>query len=231
MDTVREQRLDYELERMLELQGEHGLIRFRCADLSSAEAKAYLASSMSWDVVESALPGFLSPEAFKRKFPTRAPEKYLIHFGCGGLMKNDAGQIVRTDNHRLEVVFGLDYPSRPPRLVWLTSIWHPNILKPYLCTEGRPFAIGTALADLCLDVGAMVQYRNYNVADPLNREAAEWAKANPRSFPVDPRSLLDARENARALAARPSQDHVPASEDGRRSSWHDLTNSPLIEIL
>jgi hypothetical protein len=40
----------------------------------------------------------------------------------------------------------------------------------------------------------MIQYQNYNVNDPLNQEAADWARQNPRRFPVDDRDLLDSRK-------------------------------------
>jgi len=202
MTSPREARLKQEFERMQAVRTGTGLIDFRCADLSAKEAGAYLASSMHADIVFNALPGFLSPEEFVRRFPDRAPEKYLVIFRCVGLMKTPQGEIVKTDRHVLDAVFGLDYPARPPRFVWLTPIWHPNIVPPYLCTEGRPFAISVTLQQICLMVGQMIQYRNYNLDDPLGaegRQVAVWAAANKQMFPIDTRSLLDGSENSRPL--------------------------------
>jgi len=202
MPNPREPRLKYEFERMQSIRTQAGLIDFRCADLSAKEASAYLASSLHADVVFGSLPGFLTPEEFTRRFPNRSPEKYLVAFHCTGLMKTPEGEIVKTDRHVLDVVFGLDYPARPPRFVWLTPIWHPNIVAPYLCTQGRPFAIGTTLNQLCLMVGQMIQYRNYNLDNPLGvegKEVAVWAANNSQLFPVDTRGLLDGKEHSRPL--------------------------------
>ena len=56
----------------------------------------------------------------------------------------------------MEVVFGADYPSKPPTFVWLTPIWHPNLRRPYICLEGRPFAVGWTLDLIVQEVGRLV---------------------------------------------------------------------------
>jgi len=234
MQSPRERRLKYEFERMLAIRTGKGLIDFRCADLSAEEASAYLAASMKFDVVAEALPGFLTPEEFMRRFPGRAPEKYLIIFRCIGLMKTPEGEIVKTDKHLLEAVFGLDYPARPPRFVWLTPIWHPNIVPPYLCTEGRPFAIGTTLDQICLMVGQMIQYRNYNLDDPLGaqgKEVALWAAQNKHLFPVDTRGLLDGKEHSRPLVALVGGALVEWADELPTSEGSGEPGERLVEIL
>ena len=232
MSTPREIRLKHELERMLAIRKSEGLIDFRCADLSAREASAYLASQMHFDVIKDALPGFLTPEEFMSRFPNRAPEKYLVVFRCRGLMKVRSGDIVETNQHLLDVVFGLDYPARPPRFVWLTPIWHPNIVPPYLCTEGRPFAIGVTLDQICLMVGQMIQYRNYNLGDPLGvqgKEVAEWAASNKDRFPVDTRGLLDGKEHSRPLVAFVGGDLIEWSDEPS-TPGNRRPDSPLVEI-
>ncbi len=47
------------------------------------------------------------------------------------------------------------------------------------------------LDELVLQLGEMIQYKNYNVDDPLDPEATEWTKGNPREFPIDNRELRD----------------------------------------
>jgi len=71
-------------------------------------------------------------------------------------------------------------------------IFHPNILS---AEQGGGVCIGSwtpseSLADLVVRVGEMVQYREYNPDDVLNREAAAWAAANSERFPVDSRPLV-----------------------------------------
>ncbi len=192
-NTIRQGRLREEFELMQALITPHGLVRFWVADLTAAEAPHYLRTQFSFDVVTEGFPGFLTPEAFEAQSPDMPPEKYMIRFGCKGLWKRDDGSIEESSHHLLQVVFGLDYPSKPPTFVWLTPIWHPNLLRPYICLEGRPFAVGWTLDLIVQEVGRLVMYQSYNVKDPLNHEAAEWARANAQRFPVDDRDLLDSR--------------------------------------
>lgn len=44
---------------------------------------------------------------------------------------------------------------------------------------------------LCIELGEMIQYKKYNLGDPLDKNAARWAKANKDILPVDNRELLD----------------------------------------
>lgn len=227
-EDIRESRIAYEFQRMLAIRKKEGLIDFRCADLSAQEANEYLAARMHADVVRRALPGFLTPEEFQQRFPNRSPEKYLVGFRCMGLLKSPDGEIVKTDEHGLEIVFGVDYPVNPPRFVWLTPIWHPNILPPYLCTQGRPFAIGTPLDMICLMVGQMIQYRSYNVLDALNHEAAEWAAKNRSQLPVDTRGLLDGKEHSCPLVVLMGNSLVEWTE--KEAKQDGSSASPLVEL-
>lgn len=229
MTTIREKRLAHEFKRMLALCREGGLIEFRCAELSTEEASAFLESSMSLELVFEKLKGFLTPEEFQERFPSKAPEKYGILFHCKGLSKlSEKDEPTEIDKHVMEVVFGYDYPSVPPRYIWLTDIWHPNIKLPYICTTGRPFAISTSLDQICLMVGQMIQYRNYNIEDPLNKEAAQWAAKNKKRFPIETRDLITGQEYSRPLVSL--VDEVPidllegetAQSEGENSSGNSL---------
>lgn len=220
MTTSREHRLQHEFQRMLALRRPGGLIDFQCADLSAREAESFLSPSMRSSVITEALRGFLTPDEFSQRFPGRAPEKYLVTFRCVGLMKEPNGDIVETVNHAFEVVFAHDYPSKPPRFVWLTPIWHPNIVPPYLCAEGRPFAISTTLDQISLMAGQMIQYRIYSLGDPLGqngKEVALWAAQNSEMFPVDTRGLLDGKEHSRPLVTL---------IDGKLLEWTDDPTTP-----
>lgn len=192
-DSIRLGRLSEEFDLMKALIKPHSLVEFWVADLSAEEAPEFLRTQMSFDVITSGFPGFLSPQEFEAASPEVPPEKYMIKFNCKGLWRQKDGSIVQAPYHLMEVVFGTDYPSKPPTFVWLTPIWHPNLMQPYICLEGRPFAVGWTLDLIVQEVGRLVQYQSYNVKDPLNREAAEWASQNAQRFPVDDRDLLDSR--------------------------------------
>ncbi len=192
-DVIRLGRLQEEFELMWALLSPYALVEFWVADLTAEEAPQFLRTKFSFDVITDGFPGFLTPEQFAAQSPDMPPEKYMIRFKCNGLWQQDNASIVEAPYHLMEVVFGADYPSKPPTFVWLTPIWHPNLRRPYICLEGRPFAVGWTLDLIVQEVGRLVQYQTYNVNDPLNHEAAEWAKQNAERFPVDDRDLLDSR--------------------------------------
>jgi hypothetical protein len=198
--SARETRLKTEFARMLAVRRPGGLIDFLCADLTDEETHAAVAPGMGLEVVRRGLETFITPEQFQVRNPDLGPEKYLVQFSCRGVMKNREGAIVPTEDHKLEIFLGPDFPNQgAPRFVWWTEIFHPNIRGVYLCTEGRPFAVSTTLDTICLMVGQMIQYRNYNTKSYLNKEAAHWAEANPSIFPLDKRNLLTGREDASPL--------------------------------
>jgi hypothetical protein len=50
------------------------------------------------------------------------------------------------------------------------------------------------LYDICVELGAMIQYQRYNLDDPWNSEAVEWtrwAQTQPGLLPLDRRDLRD----------------------------------------
>jgi ubiquitin-protein ligase len=221
-DVIRLGRLQEEFDLMRALLKPYALVEFWVADLTAEEAPQFLRTSFSFEVITDGFPGFLTPEQFAAQSPDMPPEKYMIRFKCKGLWQQDNGSIAEAPYHLMEVVFGADYPSKPPTFVWLTPIWHPNLRRPYICLEGRPFAVGWTLDLIVQEVGRLVQYQSYNVNDPLNHEAAEWAKQNADRFPVDDRDLLDSR-------IRVTEREKTAAENERPVEMDDPDN--LIEII
>lgn len=192
-DVIRANRLQDEYALMKALINPHALVRFWVADLTAEEVPQFLRSKFSFDVITEGFPGFLSPQEFEAQSPDMPPEKYMIKFDCKGLWQNEDGKILEAPYHLMEVVYGVDYPTRPPTFVWLTPIFHPNLRRPYICLEGRPFAVGWTLDLIVQEVGRLVMFQSYNVNSALNHDAADWARENAHRFPVDDRDLLDSR--------------------------------------
>lgn len=193
----RNNRLKHEFERIQSVRGQKSLIEVYCADLSADEASAYLGRAMTRQefnqTINDGLRGFMTPEQFTQKFPNQPPEKYLLIFNCIGLRQDQAGDIVETTNHAMEVIFNVDYPVKPPRFVWLTPIWHPNIYAPFICNADLAFPISATLDQIAVMTARMVQYRHYNMDDPLamTHNVVAWLKTQPESrFPVDARDVL-----------------------------------------
>ena len=109
------------------------------------------------------------------------PSRYRLTFRVPGL-RLDKGTPVLTDNHVVEIQLPLEYPRGQPYCAALTPIFHPNVTSRYCI--GDYWAAGQGLADVVAKIGAMIQYRLYNVASPLDPRAAEWARLNPHRLPV-----------------------------------------------
>lgn len=120
------------------------------------------------------------------------PDRYRVVYTCRGLyLPTDATTPQPNDHHLADFYLHLDYPRRPPQIVWRTPIFHPNILSG---ERGGAVCIGAwtpseSLADLVVRVGEMVQYRQYSLNDVLDPQAAAWAEAHPDVLPVDNRPL------------------------------------------
>lgn len=128
------------------------------------------------------------------------PEKYLVRFSCRSLIwLKESNQPSYSNRHELQIYLHRDYPRTPPQLIWTTNIFHPNILPP---EQNGGVCIGSwspseTLAQLCLRIAEMLQYKNYSIEDALNKKAADWAEKNIRSFPVDDRPLVVSEEKGR----------------------------------
>ncbi len=120
------------------------------------------------------------------------PDKYKVYYSCRSLIWINGNTSPSYSNrHELEIYLHKEYPRKPPLLKWLTSIFHPNILPPQ---KNGGVCIGwwtpaETLDQLCLRIGEMLQYRTYNLKDPLDEDAASWIKLNTDMLPVDKRSL------------------------------------------
>lgn len=120
------------------------------------------------------------------------PERYTVTYKCKGMIWQPGSPSPSVSaHHQLSIYLHHSYPRLPPALKWLTPIFHPNILSP---DKNGGVCIGCwspseTLADLCVRIGEMVQYKNYNDKDPLDLAAAEWVALNRQLLPVDNRNF------------------------------------------
>jgi len=157
--------------------------------------------------------------------PGAPPERYVVTFTCKGVSGiTSDGQPVFSDYHQVLVHLDGSFPSAPPKMKWLTDIWHPNIehFEPKrVCIDPTWWAPARSLDSLLLMLGEMVQYKNYWAKDEppgyLDREAADWVRDAERlgilgpDKPVDSRELLEPEDRVRvateesAEAGRPDR--------------------------
>jgi len=106
------------------------------------------------------------------------PTTYHLMLNGSGLARTVDGSLTVRNLHRCDVYLHLDYPRRPPVVVWLTPVFHPNLLGPErnggVCIGG--WSAAESLADLCGRLLALVTYNALNARDGLNLDAAVWAE-------------------------------------------------------
>lgn len=120
---------------------------------------------------------------------TMPPERYRVTYKVPGVRWDRVGnRPIVVNEHVAEIYLHADYPREKPKCVLLTPIWHPNFGS-YICI-GDHWAAGETLVDVIVQIGDMIQYKNYNPKSPLNAQAAIWSIHNKQMFPVGRINLL-----------------------------------------
>lgn len=132
------------------------------------------------------------------------PTRYEVTLTCDGLLQADH-QIYKTSPHRFIITLDDSFPITAPIVIWQTQIFHPNIKPPHVCS-GNIWYPAFSLADLCVALCELVQYKQFNIYDPLDLDAATWLyvqlREAPETIPVDRRPVVDQDFD---IEARPHQ--------------------------
>ena len=122
------------------------------------------------------------------------PNEYTLQFTCRGIKSLNSDKPVYSEDHRVSIKLGSQYPLTKPELRWLTPIYHPNISGSGSVCIGNEWASGGRyLDDLVIYLAQMVRFEGEDMTfsgDAFNREAYAWAKRNKQLLPVDNRPLL-----------------------------------------
>ncbi|NOR11004.1 MAG: hypothetical protein GQ541_05900, partial [Desulfovibrionaceae bacterium] len=111
------------------------------------------------------------------------PNSYQIEYRIKGLTKNEAGQVVEADSHRVEITLPFGYPHFPPNCKPLTSIFHPDI-DPDAVRIGDFWDGSHSLAELVVHIGNLIAFQKYSTENVFNSEALEWTTANSDKIPL-----------------------------------------------
>ena len=111
------------------------------------------------------------------------PEKYHITYYVKGIFRKPDGSIQVLNKHEVEIELHADYPRYKPMCKILTPIWHPNFKDSQICI-GDIWGAGESLSDIIVNIGDMIQYKEWNAFSPLSAEAAQWAIENKHLFPI-----------------------------------------------
>ena len=116
------------------------------------------------------------------------PDHYRVYYRCAGVTWDEARRKpVRCERFAIEIVLHAEYPKKRPGLRMLTPIFHPNIYNGGICTG--LWSPATGLSHLCIQIGRMIQYRNYDLTDFLDEQARNWAAQHAPLFPIDDRDF------------------------------------------
>lgn len=121
------------------------------------------------------------------------PTRYEVQLRCRGLTRHGS-MVAFTEHHEFDIVLEREFPMMPPTIVWKTPIYHPNFRRTSVCLGDYWFA-GSSIAELCVALCGMIQYKAFNIYDPLDSDAAIWLynmlREEPDRFPIDPRPIRD----------------------------------------
>ncbi|MEU8633210.1 effector-associated domain EAD1-containing protein [Amycolatopsis sp. NPDC048633] len=139
------------------------------------------------------------------------PMAYLISFSAPSWAPpaEPGGPVRRTDRHEVEIELGPEFPITPPRVVWRSPIFHPNVAPMYDTPERRvakemrgtvclgllqtSYQPAMSFGELCQILVDMAGYRNYSLVERVEHpdgrvellpnvydaNARAWVDANP----------------------------------------------------
>ncbi|MCU1456412.1 MAG: ubiquitin-protein ligase [Actinomycetia bacterium] len=134
-------------------------------------------------------------------------ETYRLVYTVPGVVLERGLQPRLSRRHSLILELGPDYPRLAPRVVTDSAVFHPNLgaVIGDAVVFDREWTAARTLIDVVVRVGQMLQYQAFDVAEPANTAAANWARRNAKLFPVG-RVDIDVR----IPEETPSADDAPA---------------------
>ena len=131
------------------------------------------------------------------------PDEYVLVYRCRSVEALSKGYPVYRDVHRVAIKLPAKYPApfAPPIVKMLTPIYHPHVYKNLMVCMGD-WQTSEYLDDFALRMGALLQFQKefFDIRDPANEEAVDWARKNLLLFPTDDRTfhgdILRAEEDA-----------------------------------
>lgn len=129
------------------------------------------------------------------------PNQYTIAYKFkGATFDPSTGETSYTTHHEVEITLFREYPIDSPYCKSQTNIFHPNISASelWVADEGS-WSPGKTVLDVVKQLGRMISYQDYDLASPLNEEAAKWAKENELAFPLDSTDFFAREDQPEAL--------------------------------
>ncbi len=189
-NPIRDQRLGFELERMKLLCEESSMIAFQATPPELPDQ--YLVEFQCVGLVNRNtrqnrhLVTIYLPADYPRTPPIVRFKSPIFHPNIKGLL-NDTEQMERLINSLGGVENLMDRYSKDENI---REAFDAHVCLDVLQLNWSP---SYDLYDICVELAGMIQYQRYNLDDPLNRDANEWAKwaEGQGVLPIDPRIFRD----------------------------------------
>jgi ubiquitin-protein ligase len=168
------------------------------------------------------------------------PDHYILVYKCRSIERLEKGRPVYRALNRVEISLPARYPApfAAPRVRMLTPIWHPHVYKNLVVCMGD-WKTSEYLDDFALRLGALLQFEKefFDIRDPANEEAIDWARKNLLLFPTDTCTFRGDSEQREviptgytplmplpAAASAPIHEdmRLAPSEEAERIVWKDL---------
>ena len=190
-NEVRDNRLAEELEEMRRLTSECSLIRFETKDKDLPDqyvVKYHCRGLAQKDRVAD----FHMVNVYLSADYPRVPP--IIRFKTPIFHPNFKAML--DDGQEIERLAGVVGGTQNLERLYHQNLKVRELFDAYICLDvlQENWSPAFTLYNICLELGAMIQYQRFNVNDPLNAEAAEWTKwaqTQPGLLPIDPRDLRD----------------------------------------
>jgi ubiquitin-protein ligase len=116
------------------------------------------------------------------------PDRYILVYKCRTIERLENGRPVYRNVNRVEIKLPAKYPAPfdAPKVRMLTPVWHPHVYKNLVVCMGD-WKTSEYLDVFALRLGALLQFEKefFDIRDPANEEAIDWARRNLLLFPTD----------------------------------------------
>jgi ubiquitin-protein ligase len=174
------------------------------------------------------------PHIVIKSFEGEPPHKYIVEYRVKGLYRDAASNIVRRNNHLVEIMLPSEYPTVQPICRMMDPVYHPNVDSNSICIADF-WAASESIADMLIRIGEIITFQNYNIKSPLNAEAAVWAGNNLHLFPIDPVHLSFVAQRTKEVpdtsASEPPTPALKPTVPEALPTTHTTDNEPFIPTI
>jgi ubiquitin-protein ligase len=166
------------------------------------------------------------------------PDQYVLVYNCRTIERLENGKPVYRYSNRVEIKLPARYPAPfdAPKVRMLTPLWHPHVYKNLVVCMGD-WTTSEYLDAFALRLGALLQFEKefFDIRDPANEEAIDWARRNLLLFPTDTCTFRnDPPDRATAVAGfKPimPMDAAPAEPEPQRDDYRTAASLDAEAIL